>query len=213
MRLLVGRYLIYINSDHIEAACGLRTRRIILCIRIKDQRKNRKAIGYDSLWKIYLEVLFRGVKHMDTIIAFFSGALIALLPICLQRRWQLNSLKKALKIELEDISERIKADNRELTPQSSIRDYTYLKKSLKIMRFSFNTPVIDSCYSKIDLMDKETISSVVKVKTLLERVNREIIACNERINDTSDVMSAVEVIRDRFVELIPLIGDTLVRLK
>lgn len=58
--------------------------------------------------------------------------------------------------------------------------------------------------SKIDLMDKKTISPIVKVKTLLERVNRKIIACKERINDPSDVMSAVEVIRDSFAELIPL---------
>jgi len=150
---------------------------------------------------------------MDTIISFFSRA-FALLPIYLQRRWQLKSLKKALKTELEDISERIKETDIKLTPRSVIPNYKYLAESLRIiMRFPFNTPVIDSCYSKIDLMDKETISSIVKVKILIERVNKEIIACKERINDPSDVMSAVEVIRDSFAELIPLINNTLDRLK
>lgn len=111
------------------------------------------------------------------VISFLSGAVVSLLPLYLKRWSQLKSIKKALRIEIDDVYEKSKSILDEFRSNSnSIPDNDFIRSSLQVISsfLPIKTPVIDSCYDKIDLIDEKTLLGFVKIRIYVDQLNSAI---------------------------------------
>jgi len=111
------------------------------------------------------------------VISFLSGAVASLLPLYFKRRSQLKSIKKALRIEIDDIYEKSKSILDEFrSNRNSIPDNNFIRSWLQALSSSLpiKTPVIDSCYDKIDLIDEKTLIGLVKIRIYVDQLNTAI---------------------------------------
>ncbi len=114
---------------------------------------------------------------ISSIMYFLTGAFASLMPFFLSRYIQKKSIKNALQTEIDHLYEKCKIIFNELEhDENSIPDNESLKMDCSVIFSSFpmKTPVIYSCYDKIDLIDKKILRGLVKIGIYVEELNKTI---------------------------------------
>ena len=136
------------------------------------------------------------------IISFLSGSVASLLPLHLKRRSQLKSIKKALRIEIDDVYEKSEAILNEFrSNRNSMPNYDSIRSSLQVISSSLpiKTPVIDSCYDKIDLIDEKTLLGMVNIRIYVDQLNT---AVNSRMEIGPLSPADVVELRDKTIDIL-----------
>lgn len=106
------------------------------------------------------------------VLKVLAGFLASLLLFWLRRLYRSRGIKKALHVEIIYIQEKV-SEILEIINLNELPDYNYFKK-VSTIDVLFKTPIIGTCYGKIDLLPRSIVRDIIEINIILDMVNNKI---------------------------------------